>query len=70
MYIRTCRLCGDLAWPEDQLAYGKRHYSHHECYLKAGKPFAALETWQLERFPVLAAYRAGRLDELKKALGY
>jgi hypothetical protein len=33
------------------LQYGTRHYAHHACYLKAGKPLRDLSTWELQTFP-------------------
>lgn len=62
--LMTCRFCGK--WGHDHkdfVKYGVRHYAHHDCYLKAGKPLADLHSWQIGTFP----YRVLQKHNMVKA---
>lgn len=51
-FFCTCRFCGTSEYDHEKVVkYGVRHYAHHECYLRAGKPLADLNKWQIEAFP-------------------
>jgi hypothetical protein len=66
--MNTCRFCKKPSFHGELLRYGLRHYAHHACYLKAGKPLAALSAWKIECFPYFVLKEHGLLDEAKRLI--
>jgi hypothetical protein len=50
------------------IRYGKRHYMHADCYLRAGKPLSELSDAQLESLPYFLLKELGQLDYVKTRL--
>ena len=63
----TCRFCKELAWHQDVVKYGVRHYAHFDCYLKARKTLAGLSAHQISKFPYRLLLENDLLDEAKEA---
>jgi hypothetical protein len=66
--VRACRLCGGRGTTLRLVKYGKRHYAHHECYLKAHRPLADLSGWQISRFPSWLLVEHGVLEEAERLI--
>jgi hypothetical protein len=69
----TCRFCGSCNRDEHGLKpikYGVRHSAHPDCLLaaKGADTWTLFHEWQLEKFPALAAHRAGLYESLEVAI--
>jgi hypothetical protein len=69
--IQTCRFCKKADWEDARpmVKYGVRHYAHGECYLRAGKPLAALSDYQVGKLPYFTLKELGLLADVETRLG-
>ena len=68
--MSVCRICKQDIYSGDELKYGRRHYAHPKCYLKAGKSLDDLHLWQVKKFPVRAALDAGVFANFDAMIAY
>ena len=68
--MSTCRFCKQDIFDEYEVKYGRRHYAHPACYLKAGKSLDDLHLWQVKKFPVRAALDAGIFPNFNAMVAY
>ena len=66
--MATCRFCKNHERQDRKLVkYGTRHYAHHDCYLKAGKPLSELHDWQIVSFPYRLLKEHDLISEAEEA---
>jgi hypothetical protein len=63
--MANCRFCED--YTGELVKYSIRHYAHHRCYLKAGKPLNDLHDWKIVRFPYRLLEEYGLTDDARRA---